>query len=68
MPITVKRKEREPVERMLRTFNRSVQISGILKIARKKMERQKEDSKKVKRQSAIRKRKNREIKIKELIS
>jgi len=49
----VKRKDREPVEGLLRRFHRKVQQSRILKTARKKQEREEEVSKPKKRERAL---------------
>jgi ribosomal protein S21 len=49
----VKRKEREPVEGLLRRFHRKVQQSRVLKIARKKQERQPETPKIKRRERAL---------------
>lgn len=53
--IETKRKERERLEKLLRRFNRSVQQSGILSLARKKKFYEKEPSKREKREEAKRK-------------
>jgi len=51
----VTRKDRESFENLFRRFNRRVQQSGVLSLARKKMYKEKKISKKVQREEAIRK-------------
>ncbi len=54
--IEVKRKNEERFDVMLRRFNREVQQSGILSVAKEKRYFQKEANRNKKRASAIRKR------------
>ena len=54
--IEVKRKNEERFDVMLRRFNREVQQSGILSVAKEKRYFQKDDNRRKIRESAIRKR------------
>jgi ribosomal protein S21 len=49
----VKRKERETTESFLRRFNRKIQQSRVLKIARKKQDREQSVSKTKRRERAL---------------
>ncbi|MCL4386873.1 MAG: 30S ribosomal protein S21 [Patescibacteria group bacterium] len=63
----VARKEKESFENLLRRFNRKVQQSGILIIAKNKQYKEKKISKKDQRATAIRKAAIKEGKLKELL-
>jgi len=65
--ISVKKRDRETPERLVRRFNRDVQLSGILSYARKKIYREPELSKQEKRTMAIRKRRRRELKLRNFL-
>jgi len=65
--LQVTRKEKESVENLLRRFNRKVQQSGVLAIAKNKQYKEKKVSKRDQRMSAIRKSAIKEKKIKELL-
>ncbi|MFH1749870.1 MAG: 30S ribosomal protein S21 [bacterium] len=52
--IKIKRKKNEGFERLIRRFNRSVQLSGVLTTARKKRFFEKEPNKTARRSSAKR--------------
>jgi len=59
----VNRKDGEPFESLVRRFNRKVQQSGTLSLARKKMYFEKDLSKREAREIAIRKKARKENKI-----
>lgn len=61
------RKDRENFENLLRRFNRKIQQSGSLVIAKKKQYRERELSKKEQREIAIRKAAIKERKAKEFL-
>jgi ribosomal protein S21 len=60
--IEATQKDGENADRLLRRFNRSVQQSGLLSIVKKKRFFERPVSKKIQRQSAIRKEVIREVK------
>ena len=60
--IEVKRKGNERFESMLRRFNREIQQSGILTIAKKNRYFEKEPNRVMRRESAVRKTVRRKIK------
>jgi len=62
--LEIKKKENERFERLLRRFNRNVQQSGLLSLARKKRFREPEPNKRERRISAIRKAKINELRRK----
>ncbi len=62
---SVNRKDGEPFESLVRRFNRKVQQSGTLSLARKKMYFEKELSKTEAREIAIRKKARKENKIRQ---
>lgn len=67
MPIVVKRRQKESVEKLLKRFNREVQLSRILSVARKKERREKEPTRKERRLAAIQAKKRKEAKMKRLM-
>lgn len=62
--LKVEKKENEKFDRLLRRFNRSVQQSGILTLARKKRYREPVPNKRARRVDAIRQAKIREVRRK----
>lgn len=54
MALEVKRKEKEPVQNLVRRFSRAVQESGILRRARERAFRVREKSRDLKREAALR--------------
>jgi ribosomal protein S21 len=62
--LEIKKKENERFERLLRRFNRTVQQSGLLTMARKRRFKEPEPNKRARRISAIRKRKIQELRRK----
>jgi ribosomal protein S21 len=60
----VTRKDNERKDRLFRRFNRSVQMSGILREIKKKRFREDEPNRRERRESAIRSRKIKELKRK----
>lgn len=62
--LEIKKKENERFERLLRRFNRNVQQSGLLSLARKKRFRESEPNRRSRRISAIRKAKINELRRK----
>ncbi len=65
--IQVTRKDdKEALENLLRRFNRKVQQSGVLGIARRKQHFEKPLSKRVLREAAIKKRERRDIKMRKI--
>lgn len=60
----VKKDERESLENMIRRFNKKVQQSGLLGVARRKKYFEKPISKREQREIAIRKRERKEAKAK----
>ncbi len=58
--------DREPIESLIRRFNKKVQQSGVLGVARKKQFFEKPLSKREQREIAIRKRARKEEKTKRL--
>jgi ribosomal protein S21 len=63
----VRKDEKEPVENLIRRFNKKVQQSGVLGIARRKKYFEKPLSKREQREIAIRKRARKEAKVKALL-
>lgn len=63
----VRKDEQESLENMLRRFNKKVQQSGVLGVARRKKFYEKPLSKREQREIAIRKRARKEIKAKQLL-
>lgn len=63
----VTRKQSESFESMMRRFNRKVQQSGTLTIAKKKQYREKEPTKREVREVAIRKRARKDYKTKQAL-
>ncbi len=63
----VTRKENEPVEAMLKRFNKLIQQSGILSTYRKKLFFEKPPTRLQRRREAIRKKIRRELKRKKLL-
>lgn len=62
----IRKDERESIENLIRRFNRKVQQSGVLAIAKKKQFFEKDLSKREQREIAIRKRIHKEDKIKKM--
>lgn len=58
------KKENERKDRLFRRFNRSIQMSGILREIKKKRFREKEPNRRERRESAIRDRQIKELKRK----
>ncbi len=54
MPIEVRKKERESPQGLIRRFQRKIQQSGLLRRARKAMFRNREKSRNMERESALR--------------
>jgi len=63
----VTKKDRESFEHLLRRFNRKVQQSGVLALARKKIRFEKEPTKRFKKDAAIRKEWRKELKRKKML-
>lgn len=63
----VRKDDQESLENMLRRFNKKVQQSGVLGVARRKKFYEKPLSKREQREIAIRKRARKEIKAKQLL-
>lgn len=61
------RKEKESFENLMRRFNRRIQQSGVIIIAKKKQYKEREISKREQRSSAIRRAAIKERKAKELL-
>jgi len=68
VPVTVKRAQGESFEATLRKFNRRLQQSGILSVAKKKMFWEKKLTKRERREQALRKALIKNLKKKRLIS
>lgn len=66
LPLAAQRKEGESFQSLLRRFNRKVQQSGILSLARKKRFLEKPKTKREKREEAARRKLRQEMKIKKL--
>lgn len=66
MPFAAERKEGESFQSLLRRFNRKVQQSGILSIARKKRFYEKPKTKRERLEEALRNKERQQIKIKKL--
>ena len=62
--LEIRKKENERFERLLRRFNRNVQQSGLLSMARRNRFREPEPNKRARRISAIRKAKINEVRRK----
>ena len=63
----VRKDDRESLENLLRRFNKKVQQSGVLGVARRKKYFEKPLSKREQREIAIRKRARKEIKAKQYL-
>lgn len=66
MTQVVRKDEKEALENLIRRFNRRVQQSGVLAVAKKKRYFEKEPSKRVLREAAIKKRERREQKMRKI--
>ncbi len=65
--VKVQRKERESFDYLLRRFNKKVQQSGVISLARKKQYYENPLSKRERKEIAIRKAKRKEIRTKRMM-
>lgn len=65
MLVVTRKDDKEPVENMMRRFNKKVAQSGVLVVAKKKMYFEKPLTKREQREIALRKRARKEQKAKE---